>query len=151
MFAPFTAEEAAEATSTLLDLAGVVAIRLDPACLVPAEAMAQLKVIIRTRKVLAGVEIALSARVAASEAWMDRGDRSAAERIAKETGKSKRQAEDDLKTAKAAEENPQLADAMREGRVSPEQAKEIGAAGAADPDATGTCSTSSTRAPLWVR
>jgi len=40
MFVPFTAEEAAEASSTLLDLATMVGARLDPSSLVPAEAMA---------------------------------------------------------------------------------------------------------------
>lgn len=137
MFAqPFTPDEAAEATGTLLGLCRMVAGKLDPHAMLPAEAMAQLKVVSTARKVLAGVEMALSARVADSEQWKGEGDDSAADRIAKETGKSKKQAKDDLATAKRAQENEQLDQALKEGKVSPEQARAIGAAGEADPDAT---------------
>ena len=136
MFDPFTPDEAAEATGTLLDLSRMVAGKLDPHAMLPAEAMAQLKVVSAARKVLAGVEMALSARVADSEQWKGEGDDSAADRIAKETGKSRRQAKDDLATARRAQENEQLDQALKEGKVSPEQARAIGAAGEADPEAT---------------
>lgn len=131
-----TPDEAAEATGTLLDLAQVTAERLDPDAMVPAEALAQLKVVSKARKVLAAVEMRLSARVADSAQWKGEGDDTAADRIAKETGKSKKQARDDLNTARRAKENERLNKALNEGKVSPEQAKAIGAAGEADPDAT---------------
>jgi hypothetical protein len=98
--------------------------------------MAQLKVVTKTRKVLAAVEMSLSARVADSEQWKGEGDDTAADRIAKETGKSKKQAKDDLTTARRAKKDEKLRKALNEGRVSPEQAKAIGAAGQADPEAT---------------
>jgi hypothetical protein len=136
MFDAFTSEEAAEATTTLLGLAQVTAERLDPDAMLPSEAMAQLQVVAKARKALAAVEMGLSARVANSEQWKGDGSDTAAERIAKETGKSKKQARDDLDTARRAKENERLDRAMKNGDVSPEQAKAIGAAGAADPSAT---------------
>jgi hypothetical protein len=78
----------------------------------------------------------LSAQVADSEQWKGEGDDTAADRIAKETGKSKKQARDDLATARRAKKDEKLRKALQQGDVSPEQAKAIGAAGEADPSAT---------------
>jgi hypothetical protein len=81
--------------------------------------------------------MSLAARVAASEQWKGQGDRSAAERLAKEAGTTKRAAEDALKTQKARDGSPELDGAVRRGDVSPEQARAIGEATDADPEAAG--------------
>jgi hypothetical protein len=80
MFVPFTSAKATEALATVCGLAEVTAGRLDVHSLTPGEAAALHKTACKARKVLAGVEMSLAARVAASEQWKGQGDRTASRR-----------------------------------------------------------------------
>jgi hypothetical protein len=81
------------------------------------------------------VRLAGTARVAAAGTWQGKGDRSAAEWLARTTGTSMSEAIGAVATAKQLDRLPATAAAVRRGELSPEQAKEVTAAAAADPTA----------------
>ena len=80
----------------------------------------------------ATIEAMAAARVAECGAF--RGDRSAAEHIAKQTGTSRGAAADALKRAERLRKLPDLDEAARAGRLSPEQTSAIAGAGEVAPE-----------------
>jgi hypothetical protein len=81
------------------------------------------------------VRLAGTAKVATSGAWEGKGDRSAAEWLARTTGTSMSDAIGTVATAQQLDQLPGTAAAVRRGELSPAQAKEVVGAATADPQA----------------
>src|SRR5262249_10349609 len=76
-----------------------------------------------------------AARVAHTSAWTESGHRSAAEWLASETGTTIASARGVLETATRIEKLPAVEDAVRAGKLSETQAREVAAAASVDPHA----------------
>jgi uncharacterized protein DUF222/HNH endonuclease len=81
----------------------------------------------------AAMRILLSGRVAETDLWRKRGERSAAHCVARTTGTTVGQAVGTLETARRLKRLPGTAETFREGRVSETQAKEIASAASVNP------------------
>ena len=72
-------------------------------------------------------------RVAQTDAWRGQGHSSAADWLAAQCGISVAKAQAQLRTAKQADRLPRTKDAMRSGKLSPDQADAVAGAASADP------------------
>jgi hypothetical protein len=86
----------------------------------------------RTGRVL---KMMASVVVEASDVWKGEGDRSVEDWMARTTGSSRSQATRAVKTAKRLRRLPKVAEAAKQGTLSPEQTEAIADAAAADPAA----------------
>jgi hypothetical protein len=91
--------------------------------------------VLAMRKYLDGAQILLAQRAAETGGWRGRGAASPADDLAKRSGTSTGRARDVLDTSKKVDDQPGVEDALREGKLSGEQASLIADAAAADPDA----------------
>ena len=84
---------------------------------------------------LAGLKLVLAGRVADSQVWRHRGDRSAAHWLAGQAGTSVADAVNTLETASRLKDLPVTAAAVRDGRLSKAQAHTVADAATVAPDA----------------
>ena len=111
-----------------------VGARFDPALLDAGAASAAMREASAIKNMAATIEAMAAARVA--ECGSFRGDRSAAEHVAKRTGTSRGAAAEAIKRAERLKKLPDVDAAARDGRLSPEQASAIAGAGEVAPEAT---------------
>ncbi|MGH2809314.1 MAG: DUF222 domain-containing protein [Actinomycetota bacterium] len=115
-------------------LSGAVA-ELDPEVLDPAAARKLVEQFARIERLAAGGKTLALRRVETSGAWRVTGERSAAHWVARRTGTSVGNAINTIETAKRLAELPATDQALRAGKLSEVQAKEIASAAAASPAA----------------
>lgn len=108
---------------------------LDPELLTGEQAAAIVHDLAIAEKACATARMFAAVRVARTDAWRGQGHASAADWLAAQTGISVRAAASQLGTATKAGKLPKTADAMRNGRLSPDQAGAITDAATADPAA----------------
>src|SRR6478736_2270693 len=121
--------------ASVIDVVGSLVDGFDPELMGPRDAMDLVAVFSRIEH-LASAGVALAARrVAGTDLWRRDGHRSAAHWLARETGMGVGDAVRLLETAEAVEKAPDTRDALKTGTVSTRQAKAIGRAETADPDA----------------
>ncbi len=115
-------------------LAGL-ALTVDPDTLTVEQAAEAIRLLAAIEKAAAGLRILLARRVDNASLFGQSGDRSAAEWLAKQTGQSTRSAQEELACSKRLKELPGAEDAVRNGELSPDQAKAVADGAAADPGA----------------
>ena len=110
-----------------------VARTLDPDTLSVDQAAQAIQLLAAIEKAAAGLRLLLARRVDNASLFGQTGERSAAEWLAKQTGQSTRDAEEDLACSKRLRELPDAQDAVRNGELSSDQAKAVADCAAADP------------------
>jgi hypothetical protein len=110
---------------------------LDVAGLTATDAAALVAKATEVERLAAGARVLLSAKAAEAGTWRAKGHRSPEDWLAQQAGTSVGQAKGDLETSKKLSQCPKTEQAVREGKVSPAQAREITDAAAADPSAEG--------------
>jgi hypothetical protein len=110
---------------------------LDIGALTATDAAALVAKALEVQRLAAGARMLLSAKAAEAGTWRAKGHRSPEDWLAQEAGTSVGQAKGDLEASKKLSQCPKTEKAVREGKVSPEQAREITDAAAADPSAEG--------------
>jgi hypothetical protein len=110
---------------------------LDVAALTATDAAALVAKAVEVERLAAGARVLLSAKAAEAGTWRAKGHRSPEDWLAQQAGTSVGQAKGDLETSKKLSQCPKTERAVREGKVSPEQAREITDAAAADPASEG--------------
>ena len=109
---------------------------LEPGVYAGDDARALLDVVSRVKRLAGAAETLLAARVAETEAWRDgSSDRSAAHWLARRCGTTIAEAKAKLETAEKLDELPATAEALRAGRLSDHQTRELVAGAVADPNA----------------
>jgi hypothetical protein len=109
---------------------------LEPGVYAGPNALALLDVVSELKRLASAGETLLAARVAETEAWREGStDRSAAHWLAPRCGISIADAKAKLETAGKLEGLPATAEALRAGRLSDQQAREVVAGATADPGA----------------
>lgn len=108
---------------------------LEPGEFSAEDALRMLDVVSDLKRLAGAAETLLAARVAPVGLWKDEADRSAAHWLARRTGMSVAEAKAKLDTASRLADLPTTAEAYRAGRLSDQQAREVTAGAAADPDA----------------
>ena len=121
-------DDAEQAVNTL-------AVGLDPDLVTASTAMALVARIDRMERQLSGVKTLLAGRVADSQVWKHRGDRSAAHWLAGQAGTSVGDAVNTLETAARLKDLPVTAAAVRDGILSKAQAAAVTDAATVAPDA----------------
>lgn len=132
----------------LREAMGDYAARFDAALISVSDASRAVEEASAIEKMAATVKALAAARVARSDLWRRRGDRSAAHELARTTGTSVGQAAQALETAKRLDTLPETAAAARRGELSPRQAAAIADAAGADPSAEATLVHQAKRASL---
>ena len=112
-----------------------VVVGCDPDLVTASCAMELVGRIDRLERRLAGLKMGLAGRVAESQVWKHRGDRSAAHWLAGQAGTSVADAVNTLETASRLKDLPATAAAVRDGRLSKAQAHTVADAAAVAPDA----------------
>lgn len=108
---------------------------LEPGEFSAEDALRLLDVVSGLKRLASAAETLLAARVAPSGLWKDGSDRSAAHWLARRTGMSVAEAKAKLDTAERLDDLPATAEALRAGRLSDQQAREVTAGAAADSSA----------------
>lgn len=106
----------------------------DPDTLTVAQAGEAIKVLAAIEKAAAGLRLLLARRIDNESLWGESGERSAAEWLARQTGQSAGDAARDLECSRRLRELPAAEDAVRNGELSPDQAKAVADGATADPD-----------------
>ena len=106
---------------------------LDPEVMQARTAKAHLELLAEITRACEGATTLLAARVAQTRVWADDGARSPAEYLAKATGAPMGQAIGMLETAARLEHLPAIEAALRDGQLSPAQARAVTQAAIADP------------------
>ena len=109
--------------------------RFDPVLVSARDAARVLDDAAAIEKMAATVKSLAAARVAETEVWRERGDRSAAHDVARRTGTTVGQAKEALETGRKLQDLPATADAAKNGKLSAQQAAAIADAATADPGA----------------
>jgi hypothetical protein len=107
---------------------------LEPATLRADDALALLADFDHIEKMAAAAKLLVSRRIAETDAWKSKGDRSAAHFLARSTGTSIGQAVTTLETARRLDRLPATEAALRSGELSSTQANEIASVAAASPE-----------------
>ena len=110
----------------------------DPALVRATDAAELVSTMAEVERLAGGVRVAAAGRVADTSAWKRQGHRTAEEWLAATSRTSIGEASGDLGTAKRLEQLPRTAEALRSGRLTPRQAKEITGAAYFAPDAEAT-------------
>ncbi len=110
---------------------------LDASLLAGSDARAALDAVLEAEKLLGGARLLLSARVAETRAWGGDGARSFEDWLTSRTGGSFGAARRDAETAESLGRRTGLADALRQGALSTDQAAEVASAATADPASEG--------------
>jgi len=121
----------------LRDAMSRYAAAFDPSALSGEQAALAVGEAAAVEKMAATLKALAAARSAATGAWKDTGDRSAAHHLARTTGTSVGQAAEAIDTARRLEQLPAVAAAARAGELSAQQAAAVASAAAADPAAEG--------------
>ena len=122
-------------TAALRDHALRMALEADPALMTGEQAARAVEDLAVAEKAVAGTMLFLALRVAKTSAWQGRGFKTAADWLASVAGISVHEAQRHLGTARKAENLEKTKKAMREGKVSPDQADAVTDAATADPAA----------------
>jgi hypothetical protein len=112
---------------------------LDVAGLTATDAADLLRTAAEVERLAGGARVLLAAKAAEAGTWRAKGHRSPEDWLAQQAGTSVGQAKGDLETSKKLSRCPKTEQAVRKGKVSPEQAREITDAAAADPASEGIC------------
>ncbi|MCB9371781.1 MAG: HNH endonuclease [Microthrixaceae bacterium] len=120
-----------EVRAQLAGLAGT----LDPDTVTVDDAARAIGELAAIEKAAAGMRLLLARRVDNASLFGRSGDRSAAEWLAKQTGRSTRDAQEELACSRRLRELPGAEDAVRNGELSSDQAKAVADGAAADPSA----------------
>lgn len=110
-----------------------IARRLEPEVLTGAEAAQVVTDLAIAEKACATARMFAAVRVARTDAWRGQGHASAADWLAAQAGISVAAAHRQLGTARRAQRLPKTREAMRQGRLSPDQADAVSDAATADP------------------
>ena len=129
--------EVAAAVALVGEAVDALAQGLDPDLITASEAMALVAQLEPIERQLAGAKMVLAGRVAESQVWKHRGDRSAAHWLAGQCGTSVGDAVNVLDTARRLKELPLTAGAVRDGKLSKAQAVAISDAATVAPDSEG--------------
>jgi hypothetical protein len=124
-------EDLAATTESLATLVAA----LDAGDLAAREGPRLVELGVRIERLGLAVRLAGTAQVATAGTWQGRGDRSAAEWLARTTGTSISDAIGTVAAARQLGDLPQTAAAVRRGELSPEQAKAVAGGATADPAA----------------
>ncbi len=108
---------------------------VDPATVTASDAMALVAQVDKAERQLTAVKMMLAGRVAESQIWKHRGDRSAAHWLAGQVGTSVGEAVGVLETATRLKDLPTTSKAVREGRLSRAQAAAVADAAVVAPEA----------------
>jgi hypothetical protein len=127
--------ELREEVTRLADATSSVLLRLHPRDLPVGEVPGLVSLFVTLERRAAACRVLLAARAAEAEQWRAGGFRSAAEWFAAQSGTSTGRAREDLATSERLEGLEGTSDAVREGRLSPEQAAAISDAAAVNPAA----------------
>ena len=119
-----------EAASSSLHQAVAV---LDPECLSGADAQRLYTSVVEVLRLATAAKLSLATRIESSNIWRESGHRNAASLIAETEGIGVGQAQSALETGKALADAPKTAKALRDGKLSEPQVKELAAAVAVDP------------------
>ena len=112
-----------------------LAVDLVPETLAPADAQRWIELLAAIERLAAGMRLLLARRVDTDGLFDGTGERSAADWLAKTTGRSTRDAQADLECSRRLKALPDSEDAVRNGELSDQQAKAVADGAAADPDA----------------
>jgi hypothetical protein len=123
--------------SQVTEAADTLARGLDPATVTASDAMTLVARVDKAERQLAAVKMLLAGRVAESQTWKHRGDRSAAHWLAGQAGTSVGEAVGLLETASRLKDLPATNEAVREGRLSRAQAAAVADAAVVAPEAEG--------------
>lgn len=107
----------------------------DPDRFTVAQAADAITLLSAIEKAAAGLRLLLARRIDNESLWGEGGERSAADWLAKQTGQSTRDAARDLECSRRLKELPSAQNAVRNGELSPDQAKAVTDGAAADPSA----------------
>ncbi len=119
----------------LREAMGDCAARFDADLITAGDASRAVEEASAIEKMAATVKALAAARVARTDVWRRRGDRSAAHELARRTGTSVGQAAQALETGRRLSALPETAAAARRGELSAQQASAIADAAGADPSA----------------
>ncbi|MGN6695731.1 MAG: DUF222 domain-containing protein [Aquihabitans sp.] len=108
---------------------------VDPDVMTGAQAAAAVADLATVEKAAATARMFLALRVAKTSAWQGQGHKTAADWLAGQLGISVWEANKQLGTARKAEGLPGTKDAMKKGKLSPDQADAVADAATADPSA----------------
>jgi hypothetical protein len=108
---------------------------LEPGCIAARDAKGLIELFGDAGRLCAGATTLLASRVAATKVWADDGARTPAEWMSRATGAPMGQAIGMLETAERLAELPATEAALRDGQLSPAQARAITHAAVADPRA----------------
>jgi hypothetical protein len=122
-----------KAVTDLRDHAAAAAAVFDASVVLASEAVAVVAELGEAQRFIAGMQMAAAARVAEAGVWKAKGHASAADWLAKESGSSVGEAAGVLDTARKLEQLPATRDAVREGRLSPQQARAVAGAASVAP------------------
>jgi hypothetical protein len=109
--------------------------RLDPGALTGPQAVSLLEWFATVEKLAAAGKAKVAARAADTNQWRVDGDRSPEHWLARKSGTTVGAAKDAIDTARRLQRLPQTDKAVRDGKLSPQQASAVAEAAAADPDA----------------
>lgn len=123
---------------------------LEPERLSGADADRLLEAFAEIEKLASGGKLLAARRVETSNTWRRKGHRSAAAHVAEVTGTGLGQAINSLATARQLGSLPTTEDALRKGRLSESQVKEIAGAATARPEAERSLVDAATSQPLNV-
>ena len=112
--------------------------KLDTSALSGQDALRGLREMSAIENAAATAKALFAARVAETQLHRSKGDRTAADLVARETGTTASQAREQIETAQRLDQQPTLNDAARRGEFSPQQTTTISGAAAADPTAEQT-------------
>jgi len=143
---PTTSAEVANALAVLRD----VCARLDPVAIPLHEVPAVFDDVAALERLAGGAVVRLAARYEEAGAWKRNGARSPEDDIARKTGAPTGKARRKLQTSKRLPEQPRTDDAVRGGRLSPDQADEVSDASAAAPEEEDELLDSAAKDPLHV-
>lgn len=107
----------------------------DPDTLTVAQAAEAISLLAAIEKAAAGLRLLLARRVDNESLWGESGERSAADWLARQTGQSTGDAARDLECSRRLQELSEASDAVRNGELSPDQAKAVADGASADPAA----------------
>jgi len=106
---------------------------LDPECLSGADAQRLYTSVVEVLRLATAAKLSLATRIESSNIWRESGHRNAASLIAETEGVGVGQAQSTLETGKALGDAPKTAEALRDGKLSEPQVKELASAVAVDP------------------
>ncbi len=141
---PATAAEVSEALSVVLD----VCARLDPAAVPMHQVVEVFDTFAALERTAGGAVLRMAARYEEAGAWKGNGAKSPEEDIARKTGTGTTRARRKLSTSKRLKSQPKTDDAIRRGKVSPDQADEVSEGAGASPAAEDDLLDTAQRRPL---